>query len=60
VYVAPLSLAGVRSPQQQATFGNARHNRAALPPFNGAAINGGFLLNAAPLSLRSELLLIAL
>jgi hypothetical protein len=45
---------------QQATFENARHNRAALPPFNRVAINGGFLLNAAPLSHRSELLLIAL
>jgi hypothetical protein len=45
---------------------NRRHSKtlgtteAALPQFNGVAINGGFLLATAPLSHRPELLLIAL
>jgi hypothetical protein len=37
-----------------------RTTEAALPQFNGVAINGGFLLAAAPLARRPELLLIAL
>jgi hypothetical protein len=37
-----------------------RHSKTLVPQFNGVAINGGFLLAAAPLAHRPELLLIAL
>jgi hypothetical protein len=45
---------------QQATFENARHNRGGVATVQRVSINGGFLLAAAPLAHRPELLLIAL